>query len=152
MNHIFEEIAAERQRQNDKWGEQNHPMLDRLDYVMQCKSLQDYFRRKLKAGEVDWHNILLEEVYEAFAETDPARQREEMIQVAAVAVQIIEYLDRQKNGSLDKFAKEFVEKTLPHRKKKATQVEICVHCGQPIRESRCKGYCNQCADEHGLVF
>jgi hypothetical protein len=38
----------------------------------------------------------MEEVYEAFAETEPENQREEMIQVAAVAVQIIEYLDRCK--------------------------------------------------------
>jgi NTP pyrophosphatase (non-canonical NTP hydrolase) len=32
-----------------------------------------------------WYTILMEEVYEAFAETEPEKQREEMIQVAAVA-------------------------------------------------------------------
>jgi hypothetical protein len=37
----------------------------------------------------------LEEVCETFLETEPEKQREEMIQVAAVAVQIIEYLDRR---------------------------------------------------------
>jgi hypothetical protein len=37
----------------------------------------------------------MEEVCEAFAETEPEKQREEMVQVAAVAVQIIECLDRQ---------------------------------------------------------
>ncbi|MDR0731531.1 MAG: hypothetical protein LBF63_07675 [Treponema sp.] len=42
-----------------------------------------------------WSNILMEEVCEAFAETEPEKQREEMVQVAAVAVQIIECLDRQ---------------------------------------------------------
>jgi hypothetical protein len=45
--------------------------------------------------EQSWYNILMEEVYESFAETDPGRQQEEMIQVAAVAVQIIEYLNRK---------------------------------------------------------
>ena len=37
----------------------------------------------------------MEEVYEVFVETEPEKQREEMIQVAAVAVQIIECLDRR---------------------------------------------------------
>jgi hypothetical protein len=50
--------------------------------------------REAGAGNSNWANILLEEVYEAFAETDPEKQREEMIQVAAVAVQIIEFLDK----------------------------------------------------------
>ena len=35
--------------------------------------------------------------------TDPVRQREEMIQVAAVTVQIVEYLDRQIKGEKDDF-------------------------------------------------
>jgi NTP pyrophosphatase (non-canonical NTP hydrolase) len=47
------------------------------------------------ARDVSWFGILMEEVYEAFAETDPAKQREEMVQVAAVAVQIIKCLDRR---------------------------------------------------------
>jgi hypothetical protein len=42
-----------------------------------------------------WFAILAEEVFEVFSETDPAKQREEMVQVAAVAVQVIEYLDRK---------------------------------------------------------
>jgi hypothetical protein len=40
----------------------------------------------------------MEEVLEAFLETSPEKQREEMIQVAAVAVAIIERLDRQIEG------------------------------------------------------
>jgi hypothetical protein len=47
-------------------------------------------------GRATWAHILLEEVFEAFTETAPAKQREEMVQVAAVAVAIIEYLDRKK--------------------------------------------------------
>jgi hypothetical protein len=47
--------------------------------------------------EVDrcWFDILLEEICEAFCEEKPEKQRKEMIQVAAVAVCIIEYLDRE---------------------------------------------------------
>jgi hypothetical protein len=43
----------------------------------------------------DWFYILDEEICEAFSETDPKKQREEMVQVAAVAVAIIDYLDRR---------------------------------------------------------
>ena len=41
-----------------------------------------------------WFLILMEEVYEAFSETDPTKQRAEMIQVISVGVQIVEYLNR----------------------------------------------------------
>ena len=95
-NHIFEEIRKERQRQDEKWGKQNHPMLDvpltleaMLDNAKSYKALND------SRINPNWFLILLEEVYEAFAEIEPEKQRAEMIQVAAVAVQIIEYLDRR---------------------------------------------------------
>jgi NTP pyrophosphatase (non-canonical NTP hydrolase) len=54
----------------------------------------------MQQGDIAWHTILLEEVYEAFSETNPAKQREEMVQVAAVAVQIIEYLDRKMEANI----------------------------------------------------
>jgi SpoVK/Ycf46/Vps4 family AAA+-type ATPase len=53
-------------------------------------------------GEISWSNILMEEVYEAFAETGPEKQREELVQVAAVAVEIIEYLDRKKEAERER--------------------------------------------------
>lgn len=40
-----------------------------------------------------WRTILAEEVYEAFAETDPARLRHELVQVAAVAAAWVEDID-----------------------------------------------------------
>jgi hypothetical protein len=52
-----------------------------------------------KNKDPSWFAILLEEVYEAFSETEPEKQREEMVQVSAVAVQIIEYLDRTANAN-----------------------------------------------------
>lgn len=48
------------------------------------------------AGHAEaWRHILDEEVAEALAETDPERLRAELVQVAAVAVQWIEALDRR---------------------------------------------------------
>lgn len=46
-------------------------------------------------GIVTWRDILHEEVCEAFAETDPVKLREELIQVAAVAVAWVETLERR---------------------------------------------------------
>lgn len=48
-----------------------------------------------RVGKGTWRHILQEEVAEAFAELDPAPLREELIQVAAVAVAWIEAIDRR---------------------------------------------------------
>ena len=44
-------------------------------------------------GTVTWRDILTEEVFEAYAEDDPAALRAELIQVAAVAVKMIDAID-----------------------------------------------------------
>ena len=101
------EIMRERERQDEKWGEQNHPMRGLGDNNIikrgtilypddsTLKNTLSTFRYRNETKKAGWFDILQEEVYEAFLETDPAKQREEMIQVAAVAVQIIECLDRR---------------------------------------------------------
>jgi len=76
---IMAEILEERDRQDDKWGEQNH-------------------------SPSYWFTILMEEVGEAaraVCEWDMDSYREEMIQVAAVAMAIVECHDRNKEGASD---------------------------------------------------
>jgi hypothetical protein len=46
-----------------------------------------------------WDVILMEEVYEALAEKDPDRLRAELVQVAAVAVQWIDCINRRQKES-----------------------------------------------------
>ena len=46
-------------------------------------------------GELTYGAVLLEEVCEAYAEDDPAKVRAELIQVAAVAVAMVEKIDRE---------------------------------------------------------
>ena len=78
---ILDAIRAERQRQDDKWGEQNH-------------------------SPADWLAILGEEVGEAnkayvewkFNQGPAADLETELVQVAAVAVSILESMKR--NGYL----------------------------------------------------
>jgi NTP pyrophosphatase (non-canonical NTP hydrolase) len=69
---VLDEVRAERERQDRKWGEQNHP----LD---------------------TWMTVLMEEVGEAAQDVLKGRTpelRKELVQVAAVAVAAIEFIDR----------------------------------------------------------
>lgn len=73
---VIDEVVGERIRQDSLWGQQNH-VNDR------------------------WNTILVEEVGEAAKETyegDTVKLREELIQVAAVAVAWIEAIDRAKDS------------------------------------------------------
>jgi hypothetical protein len=88
-------IREERERQDAKWGEQNHRdgtgyayERDRTNYRKACQQAD-------AEGVVSWIDILLEEAYEAAAETDPERLQKELIEVAAVAVQWFEAITRR---------------------------------------------------------
>lgn len=89
-------VLTERVRQDETHGEQNLPDDTGLPYsghVRACAQA-DYDTAE-QEGRPTWRLILQEEVAEAFAETDPARLRAELVQVAAVAVQWIEAIDRR---------------------------------------------------------
>jgi hypothetical protein len=95
---IFNEIIQERIRQDEKWGEENYPvkpphyLINWKWEAEQAKKLCDTCQRE---GSQTWYTILWEEFCEVFAEDTPERQREELVQVASLAVKIIEYLDRK---------------------------------------------------------
>lgn len=94
---ILEEVYRERKAQDLQWGEQNHPdgtggkmreMMARIRKE-ECDTAD-------KEHRLTFLRILEEEVSEAFAEMDVVKLREELIQVAAVAVCWIESIDRRK--------------------------------------------------------
>lgn len=92
---VLLEIAQERIRQLAKWSEQNHP-----DGTGRpgSRELSDHYRVVCKANDqrsANWQDILTEEVYEAFAETEPLALRAELVQSAAVIVAWIEAIDRR---------------------------------------------------------
>lgn len=95
---LYAEIDCERRRQDAKWGEQNHPMntdTHHWIYVSLAKDAKKSCEVAAKEGSLTWFDILFEEFCEVFAERSLEKQREELIQVAAVAVQMIEYIDRK---------------------------------------------------------
>lgn len=112
---VLGEVAVERARQDAKWGQQDHPdgtgparnitvpeasfdwRLETSPYY-RAHVLADWFRKVCQANTPDrdnWCDILLEEVFEAMAEAEPQRLRTELIQVAAVATQWVEAIDRR---------------------------------------------------------
>lgn len=108
---VLSEVLAERIKQHEQWGDQRFPFHHPVDsdghgafggpydsMAQAFKDICDARRDVAQQGGPDTRSnalVLLEEVFEALAETDPARIREELIQVAAVAVKAIETLDRE---------------------------------------------------------
>lgn len=104
---VLADVVEERVRQEAKWGQQNHPDGTGDDWAFcsgqhagwALEAADDAHRRCQEAPSKPWGDtyalILNEEVAEAFAEKDPHLLREELIQVAAVAVAWVEKLDRE---------------------------------------------------------
>jgi len=95
---IMDEIRRERNRQDLKWGEQNHPDgtgPEASDSSLEAHRARNACRYAAKRGAVTWRHILREEFAEAMAEGDPMALRAELVQVAAVAVAWVEAIDRR---------------------------------------------------------
>lgn len=118
---VFQDVALELRRQVAKWGEQNHPngtgshtmpmaeivrgpgnAIVHRHYAFglanQAKSATD---SHAKAGILTYADIFVEEVFEALAESDPAKLRTELIQCAAVAVAWVQKIDRDEAKKAD---------------------------------------------------
>lgn len=106
---VLDEVAAERQRQDARWGQQNHPsflgdhsgvgswLLRSSYYGVPTewdakRNTEDRFRK----GIGTYGDIFIEEVAEAIGASSEDRLREELVQCAAVAVAWIEAIDRRK--------------------------------------------------------
>lgn len=106
LRSVIVEVMHERCRQHEKWGQQNHcdgtgSISNAIDWQTHhapsvfAEICKEKCREAAAAGEVTYAHILLEEVAEAFAESDAKRLRAELLQVAATAVQWVEAIDRR---------------------------------------------------------
>jgi hypothetical protein len=107
---VLDEVHAERVRQDQRWGQQNHPLVDpvllsRGDADRMCDEFEvptaDRARwlcdLRHRRGDGSWTDILLEELcefIEAATVKGPAEARAELVQLAAVAVAAVEAIDR----------------------------------------------------------
>lgn len=89
------EVVAERKRQDVLWGEQNHRDGTGDAFRELSVNARDVCNRASNSGTLSWQLILMEEVLEAFAESDPEKLRTELVQVAAVAMGWVEAIDRR---------------------------------------------------------
>jgi hypothetical protein len=110
---ILQEIEQERNKQDTKWGEQNHPFhhplcaieaadKKEMDAIVAAfynipsqQEVKQFCDSHIPLNQTNFATILLEEVVEALSECDDAAIRAELIQVAAVAVNAIEAIDRR---------------------------------------------------------
>ena len=97
---IVDDVIAERERQHAQWGSPDIPLgTSRETWAATEAHLREVCNTKLADGTVTFLDVLLEEVFEFAAEEDPAKARDELVQVLAVGVQIIEAIDRRAAGS-----------------------------------------------------
>lgn len=107
------EIREERERQDEKWGQQNHPSVDPVllgreggctpqrmaeEYeIPTATRARGLCQLAAERGQLTWAHILIEEVAEAIEAAtsgDEDDTREELIQAEAVIRAWREYLDR----------------------------------------------------------
>lgn len=104
---IYDEIIAERARQDAKWGEQNWPSVGTYCDARAPEIAAEVFEIPTEAqakfmcqqatasGELTFAHIAIEELCEAVAAPDDVARRAELVQLAAVCVQWIEAIDRR---------------------------------------------------------
>lgn len=93
---VLADVFDERDNQDRKWGEQNHPNGTGGTDVWPIRDqVRAFCDRTHSEGVGTWTSILAEEVLEAFAEEDPDLLRAELIQVAAVAAAWVQCIDRR---------------------------------------------------------
>jgi hypothetical protein len=112
--HALEEVNDEMERQIDKWGVQEHPSYKHKDLIGYLDDMaddmpsrneltitqaaKDLCDSRLGAGECSWQDILNEEFLEARDEAiagNTEALREELIQIAAVALSWVGSIDRE---------------------------------------------------------
>lgn len=101
IQHIFDEIYRERESQVEQWGDQPLP----LGFGgHQYRVLSDQYRRERDeasaSGELTHRHILLDKFFDAVSEYRPQQARDELIQLAAVAVKVIQDIDRAAAGGV----------------------------------------------------
>jgi len=91
------ETRKEEDRQDQKWGQQDHPDgTGPTDGNLSDRNRAKWVtQREFAKRRGTWRQVLEEEVAEAFAESDPDLLKAELIQVAAVAQQWIRAINRR---------------------------------------------------------
>lgn len=93
---ILVEVGRERVRQDEEWGEQNHPDGTDTRWAVVADGMKAKCQIKADKGTLTFRDIFEEEIWEAYGEEDPERLRVELVQAAAVLVAWIGAIDRRR--------------------------------------------------------
>ncbi|MGW7435675.1 hypothetical protein [Streptomyces sp. NPDC054849] len=96
-----EEVDAERGRQLAKFGDQRHRDGTSIGNANWAQEALAQCQQATDEDCLTWGHILYEEFTEVMAETDPARLRAELLQVAAVCAAWVSDLDRRPAAVVD---------------------------------------------------
>jgi hypothetical protein len=92
---ILREIAEERDAQDALFGVQDLPDGTGPEFTDAANMARDACDAAFSSKRGTFRHVFIEEVYEAFAESDPAKLRAELVQAVAVGVKWIEGIDRR---------------------------------------------------------
>lgn len=92
-DHALAEFKRERRRQIVKWGHQSRSNGTGPAFQTFADMYREACDNAEREGGATWRHVLLEEVYEALAETDTRNLRTELIQAGAVIAAWIEDID-----------------------------------------------------------
>jgi hypothetical protein len=125
---VLGDVLEERERQDDQWGEQNHPSFGVNSANRNAKMLADMWKGinagRVKHDTLTFDGIAFEEIYEAMAEPDGPELYAELIQAAAVFACWAEKLRREGNGPADPVVDVDPDAVLEHFKANYTQVAV----------------------------
>lgn len=96
LDKVLEEVRAERERQDARFGVQDWPSwtTSAID-AREVHIVRDMYGWAVEEGRLTWREILDEEVAEVYAARTDEEKRRELVQVAAVAVAEIQAIDRR---------------------------------------------------------
>jgi hypothetical protein len=106
---VYDKIKKERDHQDAKWGPQDHPSIKNgmiSNFISSYYGILTEDEAKLacdaafKDGHGTWSHILIEELSEAIHAKTEEKRKEELIQVAAVAIAWIESIERNEKNRI----------------------------------------------------
>jgi len=105
---VLAEVKAERKAQDERFGVQDHPLIggpfvpaQRNAYAGHAAEWKRINDTRVRRNQLGMDGIALEEVFELFESTTLEHARGEAVQLAAVAVMIVESIDRKLAGRSD---------------------------------------------------
>lgn len=97
QDRILNEVLRERDAQDAKFGQQNHPDgTSGHNFRQHADAARRSCQDAARGGFLTWFHVAREEFWEAMAETDEDKLRAELVQNAAVFLAWIECIDRRK--------------------------------------------------------